>query len=149
MLILEMVLNVVISKWGIPSLDSGCRLAFEPYLLLTTKYNAEATLKAGHLPSGSITTKCNLNTIAGIIALHISRTMWRRHDKCAAKAIMIVQEHHKTRSNGLSIHTFSMHRSVHPYVQVGAFANLNIGNIGRNPESAYNKQPCSSLISMC
>jgi hypothetical protein len=48
MLVAKMVLNIIVTEGMAPSLNNSRSLALQPNLLLLTKCNAEATLKAGH-----------------------------------------------------------------------------------------------------
>jgi hypothetical protein len=48
MVVAKMVLNIIVTEGMAASLNSSRSLAFQPNLLLSTKCNAEAALKAGH-----------------------------------------------------------------------------------------------------
>jgi hypothetical protein len=72
----HMIFNVVVTKWGQPSLYSSGWLSFGSNLLFLTKGYTKTTLE--HLRSLGIT-RCHLKPIPGIISLHICRrTKW--HD---------------------------------------------------------------------
>jgi hypothetical protein len=68
----HMILNVVVTKWGQPSLYGSGWLSFGSNLLLPTKGDTETTLKPEHLRSFAIT-RCHLKPIPGVISLHIRR----------------------------------------------------------------------------
>jgi hypothetical protein len=78
MLVAKMVLNIVVTEGMAPSLNSSRSLVLRPNLLLSTKCNAEATLKAGHFRRLGITIR-NLKTITNIIVLNIPRRTFPEH----------------------------------------------------------------------
>ena len=72
MLVAKMALNFIVTEGMAPFLNSSRSLAFRPNILLLTKCNATAALKANHFRQLGVTMR-NLKTITNVIVLNIPR----------------------------------------------------------------------------
>ena len=80
MLVAKMVLNIIVTEGMAPSLNNSRNLALQPNLLLPTKCNATAALKAGHLQLLGVMMH-KLKTITDAIVLNIPRRTIPGHCK--------------------------------------------------------------------
>jgi hypothetical protein len=78
MLVAKMVLNIIVTEGIAPSMNSSRSLALRPNLLLPTKCNVEAALKANHFRRLGIIMR-NLKTITDVIVLNIPRRTFLEH----------------------------------------------------------------------